>query len=152
MTGLWSEDMIGREKRRLRGMGTTGFLLYFVPVLTGAALRGQSPWELPHFHTAIPIVLLCLLPLAYFLMPMFDGVLVLGSVRPTTPRAALFVRCVIVDGIALLSVYLLLHSGAVVWPGVYWLAGLPAALGLLLRIRAYQTAMERIATGQTQPK
>ena len=145
---IWPEEMIASEKRRLRRTGLAAVVLYFAPIAVVAALRGQSPWEIPHFHIAIPIVLICLLPVAYFLMPMFDGVLVFGSVRPTTPRAALFVRCVVTDAIAVAAVYLFLHSGEPMWPVVYWLLGLPAALGILRRIGAYQSAMERIATGR----
>jgi len=148
----WPEETINQEKRRLRGLGVTGFVLYFAPVAVGAALRGQSPWEIGHFHVAIPIALICLLPVAYFLMPMFDGVLAFGSARPTKPRAALFARCVVVDAIAALTVYLFLHSGALAWPAAYWILGLPAAFGILRRIGAYQGAMERIATGQTETR
>ena len=68
---------------------------------------------------------------------------------PTTPRAALFVRCVIADAIAVLAFYLFVHSGEILWPTVYWALGLPAAFGILRRIGAYQTAMERIATGES---
>ncbi len=148
---IWPEEMVAREKRRLRRTGLAAVLLYLLPPVLCAVLRGRSPWVIPHFHVAIPIVLICLLPLAYFLMPMFDGVLAFGSVRPTTPRAALFVRCVITDAIAVLSVYLFLHSGELMWPAAYWILGLPAALGILRRIGAYQAAMERIATGQQPP-
>jgi len=146
---IWPEELIAREKARLRGTGLTAVALYFAPPVVVAALRAQSPWEIPHFHVAIPLALIGLLPVAYFLMPMFDGVLVFGSVRPTTPRAALFARCAIVDGIAALAVYLFFHSGAPAWPAAYWILGLPAAFGILRRISAYQTAMERIATGRT---
>jgi hypothetical protein len=145
---LWPEEMIVQEKHRLRRTGVAAVVLYFAPIVAVAALRGRSPWEIPHFHIAIPIVLICLLPVAYFLMPMFDGVLVFGSARPTTARAALFVRCAIADAIAVLSFYLFIHSGELMWPVIYWALGLPAALGILRRIGAYQSAMERIATGQ----
>jgi hypothetical protein len=142
---IWPEELIVREKRRLRGTAFVAAVLYFAPPVVVAALRGVSPWVIPHFHVAIPIVLICLLPLAYLMMPMFDGVLALGSVRPTTPRAALVARCVITDTIAALSLYLFFHSGELLWPSIYWLLGVPAAFGILRRISAYQAALERIA-------
>jgi len=144
---LWSEEQIAREKRRLRGTGLVAVALYFVPVVVLAALKGRSPWEIAYFHLAIPIVLICLLPVAYLLMPLFDSVLVFGAPRPTTARAALLTRCLITDAMAVVSLYLFFHSGELLWPGIYWALGLPAALGILRRIAAYQRAMERIATG-----
>lgn len=145
---LWTEELIEKERRRLLTTALTAVALYGVPPAFVAVMRGHSPWVLPHFHVAIPAVLLALLPVAYLVMPLADGVLVLGSVRPTTPRAALLVRCVIVEGMALISVYLFLHSDGLLWPALYWAAGLPAAVGIIRRIGAYQRAMERIATGQ----
>lgn len=145
---VWSEELRRRERRLLRRTALAAVALYAVPPVVVALLHGQAPWELPHFHVAIPIALLVLLPLAYLIMPLADGVLVLGSVRPTTPRAALLVRCAIVDGVAVISLYLFLHSGELLWPTLYWMAGLPATVGVLRRIGAYQRAMERIATGK----
>ena len=149
MAAIWSEELMRREKRHLVRTAALGAAFYLVPPVVVGLLRGVSPWEIPHFHIAIPIILICLLPVAYLLTPLVDGVLVLGSVRPTTPRAALFVRCVIADAIAVLALYLFIHSGEILWPTVYWALGLPAAFGILRRIGAYQGAMERIATGES---
>ena len=80
---IWPDELIAQEKRRLWRTGIAAVVLYLVPVAVVAWFRGESPWVIPHFHIAIPIVLICLLPLVYLLMPMVDGVLVLGSVRPT---------------------------------------------------------------------
>jgi hypothetical protein len=149
MGAVWPDEMIRREKGNLFRTGAAGAAFYLAPVVAVTVLKGASPWEMAHFHIAIPIVLICLLPVAYLVMPLVDGVLVLGSVRPTTPRAALFVRCFIADAIAVLAFYLFVHSGELLWPAVYWALGLPAAFGVLRRIGAYQAAMERIATGET---
>jgi len=145
---IWPEELVVREKRRLWRTGLVAGVLYLVPVAVVACLGGESRWVIPHFHIAIPIVLIGLLPLVYLLMPVVDGVLVLGSVRPTTPRAALFVRCVIVEGIAAFALCLFFQWGEGTWPAVYWVLGLPAAFGVLRRIPAYQAALERIVRGE----
>jgi len=58
------------------------------------------------------------------------------------------VRCVIADAVAILAFYLFAHSGELLWSAIYWTLGLPAALGVLRRIGAYQNSMERIARGE----
>ncbi|MGQ9730054.1 MAG: hypothetical protein ACUVX8_02155, partial [Candidatus Zipacnadales bacterium] len=127
----------------------SGFL-YLCPLIIVAVMRGQTPWEAPGLHVGIPIGFICLLPAAYLLMPLCDGVLLLGSPRPTTPRAAMLVRCIIADTIALVSLVLFFLTGEIRWwPLVYWLLGLPAVVGIFRRVGAYQAAMKRIATGQT---
>jgi hypothetical protein len=147
MARLWTDEQVTREKGRLRRTAFLGAAAYLIPPIVAAALQLHSPREFPGFHVAIPIVLICLLPVAYALMSLFDSVLVLGTPRPTTARAALLARCTLTGMIGVLALYLFFHSPDLRWPAVYWALGLPAAVGILRRIPAYQRAMERIAVG-----
>jgi hypothetical protein len=143
-----SEDMVAAEKRRITRTALVGAVLYLVPLAVVAFLRGESPWEIPYYHLAIPIVVLVLIPLFYVLMPLFDGVLLFGQPRITTPRAALIARCVLANTISLLALWVFFHGQTLTWFLILWALGLPAACGIVRRIGAYRRAVDRILSGE----
>ena len=75
----------------------------------------------------------------------------MGSPRPTKARAALLTRSIITNFIGLASLLVFIHSDELRWPTIIWLLGIPAAVGLLRRIGAYQRVMEQIARGERTP-
>ena len=147
------EDEVRGERGRLRRTAIAGAAFPLVPLGVVVWLRGVSPWVIPHYHVAIPIVILCVaFPVAYLLMPLFDGVLILGRPRVTGPRAALLIRSGLTAFLALLALWVFLHSRSILWFAVLWTLSLPAAVGIVRRIRAYERALDRIASGETPPR
>jgi len=147
----WDDGRITREKAKIRAAAFLGAVEYLAAPILVAILRGASPIDIGGYHVAIPIVVVCLIPLAYIMMKFFDGVLIMGSPRPTKARAALVTRSIITNFIGLASLLVFLHSGELRWPTIIWLLGIPAAIGLIRRIGAYQRVMERIARGERAP-
>ncbi len=145
---ILAEEAIKREKRRIVRVAVVGACLYLLPLGVVAFLRGESPWEVPYYHVAIPIVVMCLAPVSYLLMPLFDSVLVFGRPRPTTPRAALITRCVVTNAMGVLALWVFFHSQSLRWFLVLWALGLPAVFGIVRRIGAYQGALDRIVSGE----
>ena len=144
---LWPDDRIATEARRIRWVAVAGAAQYAIPAVVVAVLRGEAPFRIPGYHIAIPIILACLSLLAYVLMPLFDGVLTIGEPRPTKARAALMMRCVLTNTIGLAALLVFFQSAELVWPGVIYALGIPGAAGIIRRIPAYQTVMERTARG-----
>lgn len=144
---LWSDDRIAKEARRIRWVAVAGAVQYTAPAIVVAALRGQAPFRIPGYHVAIPIALVCLSLFSHILMKLFDGVLTIGDLRPTKARAALMMRCILTNAIGLAALLVFFQSGELVWPAVIYALGIPGAAGIIRRIPAYQTVMERIARG-----
>jgi len=146
------EDQIRRERGRIRRTAVIGAAVAVAPAIVVAVLRGQSPWHIPYGHVAIPIVILCLLiPGSYILMPLFDGVLILGRARLTGPRAALLVRCLLTDLMGLAALWVFFHLNSVAWFAVLWGLSLPGTWGILRRVRAYERVLERMAAETSSP-
>ncbi len=143
-----TDEIVVVEKRRVTLTALVGACLYIVPLCVVAFLRGESPWEIPYYHIAVPIVALVLTPVFYVLMPLFDSVLVFGEPRITTPRAAVIARCVLANAMSVLALWVFFHGGSVTWFLVLWALGLPAAFGILRRIGAYKGAIDRIVSGE----
>jgi len=147
---ILAEEAIKGEKRRIARAGVVGAGFYLLPLAVVAFLRGESPWEVPYYHVAIPIVVVCLVPVSYLLMPLFDSVLIFGRPRPTIPRAALIARCVITNAMGVLALWVFFHAQSLKWFLVLWALGLPAVFGIVRRIRAYQGALYRIVSGEAE--
>lgn len=143
----WSEERIARERGRIRFMGIVGAIEYAAAAVVVAVMRGSLPYEAPLRHAAIPIVIACLVPIAYLTMKVFDGVLIMGNPRPTKPRAALVVRAGLTNLIGIGALVVFLLCGEVYWAGAVYVLGIPAALGILRRIGAYTRVMENLGRG-----
>lgn len=143
-----AEEIVAAEERRVACTALVGVCFYVVPLGVVALLRGESPWDIPYYHLAIPIVALVLTPVFYLLMPLFDSVLVFGQPRLTTPRAALMARCVLTNAMGVLALWVFFHGQSVRWFLVLWTLGLPAAFGIIRRIGAYKAAIDRMVGGE----
>jgi hypothetical protein len=82
-------------------------------------------------------------------MPLFDGTLLLGQPRVTSPRAALTIRCLLTDLIAFAALGVFIHGNTLTWFAVIWALSLPAAFGILRRIGAYGRALDRIVASES---
>jgi hypothetical protein len=148
----YPEDEVRRERGRLRRTAILGAIFPLVALVVVLWFRGVAPWAIPYYHVAIPIALLCVaFPAAYVMMPLFDGVLILGRPRITGPRAALLMRCGLTALLSLLALWVFFHSRSIVWFAVLWTLSLPAAVGIARRIGAYERALDRIASGEAPP-
>jgi len=144
------EDQLQRERGRIRRAALLGALFPLVPLIVVAALRGESPWQSPYYHVAVPIVVLCVVyPVCYLLMPLVDGVLILGTPRFTGPRAALLVRSGLTAFMALAALGLFFYAPSIAWFAALWTLSLPAAIGIARRVGAYERALDRIVHGET---